>query len=289
MTGINAPLSFTDVAGIRTAYYRANPPAKAAAQKGDTLILLHGGAPGACSDLNWFRNFGVLAEAGYDVVAYDQPGFGHSSVPQDHGIEFRYQHAAAFIESLGCRSVHLIGNSIGGLLSTLLAHRLTGDDALDIKSLVLAAPYPYFDPPPSATAKLQQHRTRLGSIQPTFESIRALCLNTFSQADQATDDIINLRLSMLQGDRWSAYEQRGKAGRAFDQDGIKDTKLTVPTLMIWGLNDRSLPSDIGVEAFNYFVNGHFLFVPNCGHWPQTEHASTFNQAVLQFLEAQRQR
>jgi 2-hydroxy-6-oxonona-2,4-dienedioate hydrolase len=290
MTGINAPLSFADVAGIRTAYYRKGAtPQTAMAPHGNTLVLLHGGAPGACSDLNWFRNFDVLVEAGYDVVAYDQPGFGHSSVPEDHTIEFRYRHAASFIKSLGLRSVHLIGNSIGGLLSTLLCHRLADDAALDIKSLVLAAPFPYFNPPESATVKLQQHRTRLGSIQPTFESIRSLCLNTFSQAEQVTDDIVSLRLSMLQGDRWSAYEQRGKAGREFDQTGIGKARLTVPTLMVWGLNDRSLPRDIGVEAFDYFVNGQFLFLPNCGHWPQTEHASTFNKAVLQFLDAQRQR
>jgi 2-hydroxy-6-oxonona-2,4-dienedioate hydrolase len=287
MVGISSPLLFIEIDGIRTGYYRKTPPQAANGQApAPTLILLHGGAPGACADLNWFQNFDVLADAGYDVVAYDQPGFGHSAAPADHSIEFRYRHALAFMKSLEVDAVHLVGNSIGGLLSTLLSHRLKAGEGPRIKSMVLAAPFPYFDPPEAAKTKLQQHRARLGSIEATFDSVRSLCLNTFSQARQVSDEIVNLRLSMLQGDRWSAYQQRSQVSREFDQEEIRNTQLATPTLMIWGLNDRSLPCEIGLEAFNYFTNARFLFLPDCGHWPQTECAPAFNQATLQFLSEQ---
>jgi 2-hydroxy-6-oxonona-2,4-dienedioate hydrolase len=286
MIGIKSPRLFAEIEGIRTAYYRKTGSASEnPAIAVPTVVLFHGGAPGACSDLNWFNNFEALVAAGFDVVAYDQPGFGYSAVPDDHSIEFRYRHARSFLDYLEAESVHLVGNSIGGLLSTLLAYRLMAEDAAPkIVSLVLAAPFPYFPVPDSVSAKLQNHRQRLGSIESNFDSIRALCLNTFNQASLVTDDIVNLRLSMLQGDRWSAYKRRGETGRAFNSAEIQNAILNVPTLMIWGLDDRSLPVEIGIEAINHLSNAQFLFLPHCGHWPQTEQAGQFNYAAIGFLQ-----
>jgi pimeloyl-ACP methyl ester carboxylesterase len=34
----------------------------------------------------------------------------------------------------------------------------------------------------------------------------------------------------------------------------------------------------------HFSDGQFLFVPHCGHWPQTEQAAVFNRAMLGFLD-----
>jgi len=289
MIGLDVPRVFQDVAGIRTATYRSMPASGPDGHgKPPTVVLLHGAAPGACSDLNWFRNLDVLAQAGYDVVAYDQPGYGYSAVPDDHSIEFRYRHAAAFLESLGVESVHLIGNSVGGLLSTLLYHRSAQRGGPRIRSLVLAAPFPFFDAPASAEAKLAQHRGRLSSIEPTIESIRALCLNTFNQPEQVTDEIVELRLAMLQGERWAAHKARAGISREFDRAAIRRAVLDVPTLMIWGLQDRSLPCDIGVAAFEHFSDARFLFLPRCGHWPQTEQAEMFNRAVVDFLRERNQ-
>ena len=75
-TCIRSERKFADVLGVHTAFYRKG--------SGKSLVLLHGSSPGACSELNWFRNFDALAEMGFDVIAYDQPGFGYSSAPHDH-------------------------------------------------------------------------------------------------------------------------------------------------------------------------------------------------------------
>lgn len=291
MDGAEGPITlpatrrFREVLGIRTAYYRSEgAPAPGSARK-EAVLLLHGGAPGVCSELNWFRNFGVLADAGHEVIAYDQPGFGHSALPDDHGIDFRYRHLVAFLQSLELDAVHLVGNSIGGLLCTLLAHR--NPDALQLKSLVLSAPYPYFDPPAAVDERLRQHRARLSSVEPTFDSVRKLCLNTFNQAHAVTDDIVGLRLAMLQGRRWDAYQARSANSREFQRQDIGDKPLAIPTLLVWGVEDRSLPHEIGIEAMKYFPTGRFLFLTQCGHWPQTEQADAFNQAMLGFLAAHR--
>lgn len=280
MIGIDVKRQFIDVAGIRTAYYERKPDNSLSS----TVLLFHGGAPGACSDLNWFRNFDALAAAGHHVIAFDQPGYGFSDAPGDHSIEFRYLHAIAFMEALGLQSVHLIGNSIGGLLCTLIA--LREGSSKFARSLVLAAPFPFFDLPDAAVEKLATHLSRLGSIEPTFDSIRQLCLNTFSQPEALSDDIVNLRLSMLQGDRWSAYKSRSTGSREFDREGVRTATVETPTLMVWGLNDRSLPCDIGLKALDHFRDAQFMFLPRCGHWPQTEQSRIFNRNTIDFLDAQ---
>jgi len=282
--GISLPADrqYMDVLGIRTAFYRAPAEREGQAAKG-TLVLLHGGAPGVSAELNWFRNVRALVQAGYDVVAYDQPGFGYSAIPADHGIDFRFQHLAAFLKALGLEAVHLCGNSIGGLLCSLYALRKPeGPEAL---SLILSAPYPYFDPPSAVGERLLAHRSRLGAIEPTLESIRGLCLNTFNQAACVTDQVVQLRLDMLQGERWGAYKARSSVSREFERSDVMGRKVEVPTLLVWGVEDRSLPYEIGIEAMNHFSRGRFLFLTQSGHWPQTEQAEAFNHAAAGFLRA----
>jgi 2-hydroxy-6-oxonona-2,4-dienedioate hydrolase len=279
--GIDSTRLFADIEGVRTAYYRRG--------KGPTVVLLHGGAPGACSDLNWFRNFGVLANAGFDVVAFDQPGFGYSAAPTDWTLEFRYRHARAFLQSLKVKSVYLIGNSIGGLLSTLLAYRLKNSRELAIDGLLLAAPFPHFEMSEIAREKYLRHRARLAGVERNFASVQALCSNTFHNADRATADIVNLRLSMLEGDNWTAYRKRAEVGTAFDTEAIQGEPLRTPAMIVWGLNDRSIPPEVGIQAIEHFTNAQFLLLPHCGHWPQTEQALTFNRAALAFLQSRVQR
>ncbi len=272
-TRIDCPLSHVDVLGVRTAFYRAG--------SGPTLVLLHGSSPGACSDLNWFRNFNALAAVGYDVIAYDQPGYGLSAAPDDHTVEFRYQHAQAFLEALDIRSVVLIGNSLGGLLAVLLDHRLD-PSAIRVKGLVLAAQYPHFQIPDVTRAAMQKHIARLASLAADFDSVKNLCGNTFADKRFITDDLVALRLSMLKRN-YPAYLERGKVGMGFDAESVRAQSVTTNTLIVWGINDNSLPMAIGLEAFSHFNNAQFLFLPHCGHWAQTEHEQVFNRTVLAYL------
>jgi pimeloyl-ACP methyl ester carboxylesterase len=273
--GITSERSFAEVEGIRTAYYRGG--------RGPMIVLLHGGAPGACSDLNWFRTFDPLIKSGYEVVAYDQPGFGHSQSPKDHSIEFRYRHAYAFLRFLEVTTPVLIGNSIGGLLAVLLALRSQGVAGPKIDRLILAAPFPHFALSEKLQAERAQHRGRLSGIEQSQQSIRTLCLNTFYDPAYASDELVQFRLGMLEGENWAAHKERAKIGSTFDMESIKGRSLDVPALVIWGREDRSVQVDVGIEAMSHLDKARFLFLPNCAHWPQIEQAEPFNAAVIDFL------
>ena len=60
---------------------------------GQTIVLLHGGGPGASSWSNFGRNIAVLAEQ-FHVLAVDQPGYGHSDKHTEHEQYNRYSATA---------------------------------------------------------------------------------------------------------------------------------------------------------------------------------------------------
>ena len=277
MTRIRADRQFVDVLGLRTAFYRKG--------RGPTLVLLHGSSPGACSELNWFRNFDALADAGFDVFAFDQAGFGYTAAPEDHGVEFRYRHAAAVLQQQGIRQAVLVGNSVGGLLAVLL-HARQKENGLTIDRLVLAAQFPHFEIPADVRALMQQHVARLSGVEPTPESIRTLTSNTLADHRNLTDELLQLRLEML-GQTYEAHRARGRAGVGFDAEAVRAQPVAVPTLIFWGMDDHSLPVQIGVAAMQHFSNAEFVFLPRCGHWPQIEHADHFNRLVAEFTHPPR--
>jgi pimeloyl-ACP methyl ester carboxylesterase len=105
--------SFLDVDGIKTFFMERGD--------GEAVVLIHGAAPGACSQVSWQPNLDPLAKAGFWVIAYDQPGFGRSGRPEDDSLEYRVQHAKAFIDALGLTHYHLIGSLEGAYVAAGLA------------------------------------------------------------------------------------------------------------------------------------------------------------------------
>ncbi len=272
--GINRTRREASVLGIATRYYREG--------HGPAVVLLHGGAPGACSDVNWGVAFNSLCASGYDVIAYDQPGFGHSDSPTDHSIEFRYRHAVAFIDQLKLKDAILVGNSIGGLLAAMMRTR---EAALPfaIRALASVAPYPHFPLSPAGERAMSSMRGRFSSLQPTLESVEAVCRNTFYSVDKLSPELVKLRLDMIAGRNWEAIAARRDAGNGFGDDVFGKT-IAGPTLVVWGVNDRSIPAQVGYEAIGRFEDAEFVFLPDCGHWPQTEQAELFTRHLSSFLQ-----
>ena len=62
------------------------------------------------------------------------------------------------------------------------------------------------------------------------------------------------------------------------------TRIQVPTLLIWGLNDTITPPYVAHE-FNRLIRGSDLhFIDECGHAPMMEHPEAFNVVLKKFLK-----
>jgi len=87
---------------------------------GPPVLLLHGWMFSA--DLNWWRSYGPLIEAGYRVLAVDHRGHGRGiRTPVDFTLRDCADDAAALLAHLGIDSALVCGYSMGGPIASLLA------------------------------------------------------------------------------------------------------------------------------------------------------------------------
>lgn len=93
---------------------------------GPPVLLIHGWL--VTADLNWFRCYGPLADAGYRVLALDLRGHGRGLRPfARFSLAECAADAAAVVRELDCGPVIAVGYSMGGPVTALMArdHRET--------------------------------------------------------------------------------------------------------------------------------------------------------------------
>src|SRR5258708_32508694 len=137
-------------------------------QAAGTVVLLHGGGPGASSWSNFSKNIAVLAQR-FHVLAVDQPGYGHSDKHTEHEQYNRYSATALLnlFDHLGIESADLVGNSLGGGTAV----RFALDNGRRAGRLVLMGPgglsVNLFAPDPTEGVKLLGKFT----VDPTRENM----------------------------------------------------------------------------------------------------------------------
>jgi 3-oxoadipate enol-lactonase len=89
---------------------------------GTPLLLLHGWT--ASADLNWYAQYGPLAEAGYRVLAIDHRGHGRGlRALTDFRLEDCADDAIDALRELGTGPALVAGYSMGGPIALLAARR----------------------------------------------------------------------------------------------------------------------------------------------------------------------
>ncbi len=59
--------------------------------------------------------------------------------------------------------------------------------------------------------------------------------------------------------------------------------LEVPTLMIWGENDKFLGKELTYDTEDYLKDLQLHYIPQCSHWVQQEQPNLVNQYMHNFL------
>ena len=107
-----------DIGGLPVRYHDAGTTAVDVGTgpgDADTVVLLHGGGPGASSWSNFGRTMPVVA-GHYRTVMMDLPGYGQTAARPATGHFFTVaaEALAGLLDHLGIGKAHLIGNSLGG-------------------------------------------------------------------------------------------------------------------------------------------------------------------------------
>jgi pimeloyl-ACP methyl ester carboxylesterase len=254
------------------------------------------GLGGASTD--WTRLGSALSTLapGY---ALDLPGSGRSDPPPGERYSPVVDAAAtaAAIDRAGGGPVHLVGNSYGGVVATLVAARrpdligtltllspavpdlrLTKDRGADARLGLLLLP---------GTAALAA--TRLATIPP-LERARGLGDMCFGNPDAITDDDY---LALAQEHTWRAALPWAHAATIGSLRGLmksylrtgRDTfsaaaaQVVAPVLVIWGTRDRLVDVRLAPRAVAAFGDAELLVLRGCGHVPQMEEPLLTAQAI----------
>lgn len=253
------------------------------AGSGPTVVMLHGGGPGAGGWSNYSRNIGAFVDAGYRVILLDTPGFNKSD-PIVIDVPRGIVNAAAVkgvLDALDIPKAHLVGNSMGG--ATALTFALEYPDRLD--RLILMGPgglgQSMMAPMPMEGIKHLYNLFR----EPSIEGLRRMIDVFVFDPSRITEELIQGRYAnMMRNDgiHLRNWVTSSKDSMLIDLSP-RLSEIKAKTLVTWGRDDRFVPLDHGLRLVFGLPDARLHVFGRCGHWAQWEHAEDFNRLVLSFL------
>jgi pimeloyl-ACP methyl ester carboxylesterase len=269
---------YVEVGNIRTRYWVLGDGKSSA-------ILLHGLG---CYIEYWLDNVAALAQ-GRRVYALDLVGFGRSDKPQvRYSIPYLTEFVQEFMIVQDVDRAALIGGSMGGAIALRFALQYPHQ----VEKIVLASSvglgkevsifFRMMSLP--ILGELFARPSRKGTAQ----QFRLLLHDPDSIQDQWIEE--GYEMSSLPGAQrclLSAFRSMfniwGVRSDAYRPILDRLEEIEVPTLVIWGVQDRILPVTHAHQAVKRLPNSRIHILDPCGHVPNIERAEEFNALVTDFL------
>lgn len=258
--------------------------------RAEPVVLLHGGGPGASGMSNYARNVDAFAGAGYRVVVPDLPGYGRSSKRLDQSDPFG--DLAVFVrgllDELEAERAHLMGNSYGAAA----ALRLALDRPDRVARQVLMGPGGVGTTRSLPTKGLNALLNYYRGEGPTRAKLRTFLRDYLvHDPSQLSEDMVEQRFQASIDPEVVANPplRRPSSPRTalrldFTRDRARLARCAVPTLVIWGVNDRVNRPSGGPYLASTMPNCDLHLFARTGHWAQFEQADRFNRLVLEWLD-----
>ena len=247
--------------------------------QGPTLILIHGLAS---SIYTWSEVIEPLSRS-FDVIALDLPGFGASSQPADLSFEDLAAAVPGLMDALGVSRAHLVGNSLGGAVSLLLAAR----QPQRVDHVVILDSAGFRMKPGERPFMIRFLGSRAAGFLGDGFPIRRI-LTTATLRHLIHDDT---KVTAERIDEYVAPLLRPGAlvsARALllsplDERFVADLRaIEAKTLVVWGRFDPWLPQE-DADRFVAAIQGSRKVIVETGHMPQEERPSEIARLVGEFL------
>jgi pyruvate dehydrogenase E2 component (dihydrolipoamide acetyltransferase) len=233
----------------------------------ETIVLVHGFGGGLD---NWLFNIDALAGKAR-VYALDLPGHGQSTKTLgDPTLAGLSSALTGFMDAVGIDSAHLIGHSMGG--AVVLRTALDTPERVKSLTLVCSAGLgpeingAYIDGFVSAASRRE--------LKPVLEQ---LFYDPGLVSRQLVDDLLKYKrldgVSEALSSLAHALFANGRQAGVLTGDLVK---VRQPTQLIWGANDRIIPS----SHANVSGNARVEVIDGAGHMVQMEKASRVNELIL---------
>jgi pimeloyl-ACP methyl ester carboxylesterase len=259
------------------------------AGSGPVVVLIHGMIN---SSRHWREVAERLADS-YTVIAPDLIGHGDSATPRgDYSLG---AHAAAIrdlLAALGVRHASVVGHSLGGGVAMQFfwqfperVDRLvlvsSGGLGPRVSPLLRLAALPGASPALALAAR-PRIVAGIGALADALErrkSPKAIYLNAIARALRPLQGS-GARRAFLQTLR-SVIDARGQRVSAVDRLYLLGP---VPTMVVWGERDRTIPVADGRAAHEAIPHSRFETLPKAAHFPHLEDPEGLAAVLRDFLE-----
>jgi len=256
-------------------HYQVSGPRDAPA-----LLMLHGFA----SSLQTWDAWVPQLEREYRVIRLDLPGFGltGASPARDYSEARDVATLRHFVDQLGLTQFSVIGHSLGGQLAWSLA----AAEPERIKSLVLMSPDGFAPPAQWGTHPYEVPKV-MGLMTYSLPKplVRHFVDSAFSNPQWLTEPMVDRYHDMLRapGVRQAILDRANQT--TYTNPIARLQQIKAPTLLIWGENDRMIPSSNALSYAEVLQHSDTVILPHIGHVLQEEQPEVGLAQVRQFLSA----
>ncbi len=250
---------------------------------GTPVLLVHG-LGGQWQ--NWLENIPRIAQE-RRVLALDLPGHGMTGMPRDKiSIQGYGRTVDGFLDALGVDRVDVVGNSMGGFVSSELAIQFPER----VKRLVLVSAAGI-----SNTNFYRAPALTIGRIATTLTTITAARHRSMARRPLTRHLALALvarhpsRLApdlvwegLMKGAGKPGFEDALRANLEYDfRERLPD--IDVPALVVWGEKDSVISVRDANEFERLIDDARKVVMEDTGHVPMVERPRAFNDLLMDFL------
>jgi pimeloyl-ACP methyl ester carboxylesterase len=259
-----------EVAGQRIAYRELG--------QGPPLVFLHGFLTDSRC---WVPQISQLSDE-FRTIGWDAPGAGASPDPPDTFTTALYAEClAGFLDTLGIDKAHFVGLSWGGILLQEF-YRSYGDR---VATLVLAGTYAGWKGSLPETTWKERLRSCLADSNGPPDALVAKFLPGLF-AETASSRLRAEVASVVAEFHPVGFRLMARSSAEVDTRDLLP-RIRVPTLLIWGDDDRRSPLGIAEQFHTAIPGAEFVLIRNAGHLTNMEQPSLFNSVVRRFCHSPR--
>jgi pimeloyl-ACP methyl ester carboxylesterase len=272
--------------GVRLHAVEAGP------EGGPPLILLHG-----FPELwyGWRRQIEPLAAAGFHVIVPDQRGYNLSDKPKKisaYNFDTLARDVVGLIDESGAARARVAGHDWGGAIGWWLG--VKHPERIE-KLALLNIPHPavmrrtlrksfrqlrkssymvYFQLPwlPERTFRAHNFAYAVRALQATSRP------GTFSD-----EDVERYRAAWSQPGAVHSMLNWYRAALRAQPEPAASLRVRVPTLLLWGTQDRFLGHEMAQPSIDLCDDGRLVLVEEASHWIQHEEPERVSRELIDFF------
>lgn len=264
------------------------------AGSGPTVVLIHGMAG---SLTTWDPVFAGLAKT-CDVIAIDLPGHGESArLRGDYSLGSLASSVRDVLDALEVTQATIVGHSLGGGIAMQFMYQFpercerlvlvsSGGLGREVTPMLRALTLPGAGLALAAGARVQ-HQRHVVAAGRLARPVAGWVWNDlpYMVRQMATLDDPETRRSFLATIK-AVIEPGGQGINATERLHLA---AGLPTMIVWGEDDRIIPKGHGAAAADLVPGCRFELVPDAGHYPHEDDPELFASLLADFVATTRPR